>query len=313
MRALPRSTYDGDIHCVTTWSKLGTSFAGVSVDDLFADVGVRPEATHVVAWSVTGYTTNLPIEHVTRRQGVDRLGARGQAAAAGARRPGPDARAAPLLLEERQVDRRHPACSTTTSRASGRCAATTSSATRGWSRGTTVTDGLPPHPVAPSPEGLPPLPRCPRWGACRRCPPSAPSPAGCRRAARAGSGSWARSSRSATRPPRATTLRLWLPRVTRTCRASTTSCASRDDGGADAALVQHRVGARGRARRAGPGTHIELTVERLDDGVRVAVSCTTRSRVGDRLEVRGPFGGWFIWRGDTPGCPGRAVAPGWCR
>jgi DMSO/TMAO reductase YedYZ molybdopterin-dependent catalytic subunit len=62
---LPRSAYEGDIHCVTTWSKLGTSFTGVSVDDLFAEVGVLPSATHVVAWSVTGYTTNLPLEHVT--------------------------------------------------------------------------------------------------------------------------------------------------------------------------------------------------------------------------------------------------------
>jgi DMSO/TMAO reductase YedYZ molybdopterin-dependent catalytic subunit len=65
---LPDSTYNGDIHCVTTWSKLGTSFTGVSVDDLFAEVGVRAEATHVVAWSVTGYTTNLPLEHVTGGQ-----------------------------------------------------------------------------------------------------------------------------------------------------------------------------------------------------------------------------------------------------
>ena len=29
--ALPPSVYEGDIHCVTTWSKLATSFAGVSV------------------------------------------------------------------------------------------------------------------------------------------------------------------------------------------------------------------------------------------------------------------------------------------
>jgi DMSO/TMAO reductase YedYZ molybdopterin-dependent catalytic subunit len=62
---VPRSTYDGDIHCVTTWSKLGTSFTGVSVDDLLDEVGVLPSATHIVAWSVTGYTTNLPLEHVT--------------------------------------------------------------------------------------------------------------------------------------------------------------------------------------------------------------------------------------------------------
>ena len=65
VQRLPRSTYSGDIHCVTTWSKLGTAFTGVSVDDLLAEVGVLPSATHVVAWSVTGYTTNLPLEHVT--------------------------------------------------------------------------------------------------------------------------------------------------------------------------------------------------------------------------------------------------------
>jgi len=65
IKALPGSTYDGDIHCVTTWSKLGTSFGGVSVDTLLEQTGVRPEATHIVAWSVTGYTTNLPLAHVT--------------------------------------------------------------------------------------------------------------------------------------------------------------------------------------------------------------------------------------------------------
>ena len=64
-KLLPSEPVTVDIHCVTTWSKLGTSFGGVSVDGLFAAVGVRPEATHVLAWSVTGYTTNLPIEHVT--------------------------------------------------------------------------------------------------------------------------------------------------------------------------------------------------------------------------------------------------------
>ncbi|MFN0282863.1 MAG: sulfite oxidase-like oxidoreductase [Kineosporiaceae bacterium] len=65
IRALPRSTYEGDIHCVTTWSKLGTSFGGVSLDTLLDEAGVLPAATHVVAWSHTGYTTNLPLEHVT--------------------------------------------------------------------------------------------------------------------------------------------------------------------------------------------------------------------------------------------------------
>lgn len=64
IRTLQGSSYEGDIHCVTTWSKLGTSFGGVSLDVLLAAAGIRPEATHAVIWSHTGYTTNLPLEHV---------------------------------------------------------------------------------------------------------------------------------------------------------------------------------------------------------------------------------------------------------
>jgi DMSO/TMAO reductase YedYZ molybdopterin-dependent catalytic subunit len=61
---LPASEYRGDIHCVTTWSKLGTSFGGVSVDVLLDAAGPAPEATHVLATSTTGYTTNLPLQDV---------------------------------------------------------------------------------------------------------------------------------------------------------------------------------------------------------------------------------------------------------
>lgn len=60
-----RDTYSGDIHCVTTWSKLGTSFRGLSLDVLLDAVGVRPTATHVLAWASTGYTTDLPLADVT--------------------------------------------------------------------------------------------------------------------------------------------------------------------------------------------------------------------------------------------------------
>ncbi len=65
VQRLPKSTYEGDIHCVTTWSKLGTSFGGVSLDVFLAEAPPLPTATHVVAWSVTGYTTNLPLSEVT--------------------------------------------------------------------------------------------------------------------------------------------------------------------------------------------------------------------------------------------------------
>jgi ferredoxin-NADP reductase len=44
---------------------------------------------------------------------------------------------------------------------------------------------------------------------------------------------------------------------------------------------------------------IELTVERLAEG-EVSTFLHDEVVVGDQLEVRGPIGGWFVWRGDTP-------------
>ena len=40
---------------------------------------------------------------------------------------------------------------------------------------------------------------------------------------------------------------------------------------------------------------VELTVERLPDG-EVSPYLTQVVAVGDRLELRGPIGGWFVWR-----------------
>src|SRR5262249_41568289 len=42
-------------------------------------------------------------------------------------------------------------------------------------------------------------------------------------------------------------------------------------------------------------TQIELTVERLPDG-EVSPYLTQIIEAGDSLEVRGPIGGWFVWR-----------------
>ena len=44
---------------------------------------------------------------------------------------------------------------------------------------------------------------------------------------------------------------------------------------------------------------IDLSVERLDDG-EVSTFLHDELRIGDALEVRGPIGGWFVWRGDEP-------------
>jgi DMSO/TMAO reductase YedYZ molybdopterin-dependent catalytic subunit len=61
--ALPMETVTVDIHCVTRWSKFGTSWTGVSVDTLLEDVAT--EADHLTAWCDGGYTTNLDVEDVT--------------------------------------------------------------------------------------------------------------------------------------------------------------------------------------------------------------------------------------------------------
>ena len=44
-----------------------------------------------------------------------------------------------------------------------------------------------------------------------------------------------------------------------------------------------------------PQGRIELTVERLPNG-EVSPYLTQELAVGDRLELRGPIGGWFVWR-----------------
>ena len=44
-----------------------------------------------------------------------------------------------------------------------------------------------------------------------------------------------------------------------------------------------------------PDGRLELTVERLPDG-EVSPYLTQELAVGDRLELRGPIGGWFVWR-----------------
>ncbi len=60
---LPSETVTLDIHCVTKWSKLDTSWKGVSVDTLLA--GVNSSAGYLTAFSDGGYTTNLALEDVS--------------------------------------------------------------------------------------------------------------------------------------------------------------------------------------------------------------------------------------------------------
>jgi DMSO/TMAO reductase YedYZ molybdopterin-dependent catalytic subunit len=63
-KALPQTEMKTDIHCVTKWSKLDTTWQGVSMDYLISLAKVSEGATHLIAHSFDGYTTNLPIEDV---------------------------------------------------------------------------------------------------------------------------------------------------------------------------------------------------------------------------------------------------------
>lgn len=61
-QALDQVTITTDIHCVTRWSKLDTTWTGVRVRDLLARARVKPGGTHVMAHCDGGYTTNIPLD-----------------------------------------------------------------------------------------------------------------------------------------------------------------------------------------------------------------------------------------------------------
>src|SRR5438105_489467 len=63
-RALPAQAITADIHCVTRWSKLDTTWEGVSVDTLLLDQA-GPGDGYALAFCDGGYTTNLPVADVT--------------------------------------------------------------------------------------------------------------------------------------------------------------------------------------------------------------------------------------------------------
>jgi ferredoxin-NADP reductase len=56
------------------------------------------------------------------------------------------------------------------------------------------------------------------------------------------------------------------------------------------------------------GTRVELAVERLEDG-EVSPYLTDELRAGDRIELRGPIGGYFVWE-PSDGGPVLLVAGG---
>ena len=60
LHALGTEEVHTDIHCVTRWSKLGTTWRGVPLDAIFENV--ETEREFVMQYSYGGYTTNIPLE-----------------------------------------------------------------------------------------------------------------------------------------------------------------------------------------------------------------------------------------------------------
>jgi DMSO/TMAO reductase YedYZ molybdopterin-dependent catalytic subunit len=59
-----------DIHCVTRWSKLGTTWRGVRIRDVLEKAGLTSEARYMISHSYTGYSANVPLENAMHPQSL---------------------------------------------------------------------------------------------------------------------------------------------------------------------------------------------------------------------------------------------------
>ena len=79
LQQLPRRTVQADIHCVTRWSLLDSTWEGIPVQEVMKLVTVKPEATHVLVHAERGYTTNLGLEDLLRPENLLVVTRNGQA------------------------------------------------------------------------------------------------------------------------------------------------------------------------------------------------------------------------------------------
>lgn len=69
LHELDMETITVDIHCVTHWSKLDTSWTGVPIAALVEDAGIG-DAEYALVSSYGGYTTNLPTTDLVDRDAM---------------------------------------------------------------------------------------------------------------------------------------------------------------------------------------------------------------------------------------------------
>jgi DMSO/TMAO reductase YedYZ molybdopterin-dependent catalytic subunit len=68
--ALPATEIKVDIHCVTKWSKLDTTWKGVSFDTLLDAAGGEPPTQWLMAYCDGDYTTNVPVADLRGGKGL---------------------------------------------------------------------------------------------------------------------------------------------------------------------------------------------------------------------------------------------------
>jgi DMSO/TMAO reductase YedYZ molybdopterin-dependent catalytic subunit len=70
-RALPTVEVTLDIHCVTRWSKLDTTWRGVRFSEFLQHIpALTPDARHVLAHCEQGFTANVPLEVLMDEQAL---------------------------------------------------------------------------------------------------------------------------------------------------------------------------------------------------------------------------------------------------
>ncbi len=68
--ALPRREVKSDVHCVTRWSLLDSTWAGVPISEVMKLIQLKPEATHVMVRAEQGFTANLSLDDFLRDENM---------------------------------------------------------------------------------------------------------------------------------------------------------------------------------------------------------------------------------------------------
>jgi DMSO/TMAO reductase YedYZ molybdopterin-dependent catalytic subunit len=70
LMALPRKTVQADVHCVTRWSMLDSTWEGIAVGEVMKLVRLKPGATHVLVRAEQGFSANLSLNDFLRDENM---------------------------------------------------------------------------------------------------------------------------------------------------------------------------------------------------------------------------------------------------